>query len=150
ELLFGDAIEHLVGRRRTAAARVDTVALQGRDAAVREEDLAVVAVEPEEGEEHVLVVSAQEDRVGEPPSELEQELDALPRRRAAVHVAAEEDEASGGAGVDRRQEHLELGGASVDVADAEEPRVAAARGRDPAHCFAPRELMRARRALPPR
>ena len=70
-------------------------------------------------EEHLLVVAAQEDRVGELALHLEQDAYAFARLGSAVDVVAEEYQPVGDVGVEVTQHQLEFRGAAVDVADAE-------------------------------
>src|SRR5690606_30854696 len=76
--------------------------------------------EAQEVEEHLLVVAAQQDRGWQPLAQLEEELDRVPRRRAAVDVVTEEDELIVRTGIDVGDQALELGRAPVHVAHAQQ------------------------------
>src|SRR6266481_545849 len=106
-------------RRRPGAARPErhVVARERRAAAVGDVDVAVAPGDSEIGEQHVLMVAAQKDGRRRLALQAQQALDERSHARAAIDVVAEEDERVSGAGAEMLEQHVELVGTAVEIAD---------------------------------
>jgi phosphopentomutase/2,3-bisphosphoglycerate-independent phosphoglycerate mutase family metalloenzyme/type I phosphodiesterase/nucleotide pyrophosphatase len=106
--------------RRLLAFEVsgDAVAPERRRAAVEAPGLAPPPLASEVGQAHVLVIAAQEHGVHVvAPPERQEEIDDGPGLRPSIDVVADERDGVPGAQRQSAEQHVELAGAPVDVAD---------------------------------
>ena len=79
-----------------------------------------MSAKAEEGQHHVLVIALQCHDFGRALLQVEDDLDRIARRRAAIDIVADEHHGVVRARSDRFHDCRELIGASVDIADREQ------------------------------
>ena len=105
----------------TTPPGVHPVALEGRGASRAHENLSATATQSEEIEQHLLVITAQKNCGGKLAPDRQQSLDDPGRCFPPIDIIPEEDQFVPLAKFEGLEQHLKLGRAAVDVADAEQP-----------------------------
>ncbi len=102
-------------------ALADAVTVHRRRAAIEEERFAVMPGQAEKGQHHVLMIALERDDLRRSLLQVHDDLDRIARRGSAIDIIADEYDRVVLGRRDRLDDGSQLGGASMNVADREQP-----------------------------